>query len=188
MYTLITAKSLWTIICIGEITVLFVWLLEYGKDLLHVQYGRLFHFSIVISIHLNSPDENWKKVFLSMVCPLKMHRVSPVFVPLYTTCSIHGVFGHEKSIGASPTFKKNFPDPLVVKTCNIFSKTRYMFSPLGGQENFFLNVGLAPIDFSCPKTSRRKIDCAHSRNLKMLLPWPWIREIRVCIEAKIWKF
>ena len=27
-----------------------------------------------------------------------------------------------------------------------------MFSPLGGQENFFLNVGLAPIDFSCPKT------------------------------------
>lgn len=42
MYTLITAKSLWTIICIGEITVLFVWLLEYGKDLLlHVQYGRL---------------------------------------------------------------------------------------------------------------------------------------------------
>jgi len=89
MYTLITAKSLWTIICIGEITVLFVWLLEYGKDLLHVQYGRLFHFSIVIYIHLNSPDENWKKVFLSMVCPLKMHRVSPVFVPLYTTCSIH---------------------------------------------------------------------------------------------------
>ena len=137
MYTLITAKSLWTIICIGEITVLFVWLLEYGKDLLHVQYGRLFHFSIVIYIHLNSPDENWKKVFLSMVCPLKMHRVSPVFVPLYTTCSIHGVFGHEKSIGASPTFKKNFPDPLVVKTCNIFLKTRYMFSPLGGQENFF---------------------------------------------------
>jgi len=51
-----------------------------------------------------------------MVCPLKMHRVSPVFVPLYATCSIHGVFGHEKSIGASPTFKKNFPDPLVVKT------------------------------------------------------------------------
>jgi hypothetical protein len=46
MYTLITAKSLWTIICIGEITVLFVWLLEYGKDLLHVQYGRL-HLAIV---------------------------------------------------------------------------------------------------------------------------------------------
>jgi hypothetical protein len=41
MYTLVTAKSLWTIICIGEFTVLFVWLLEYGKDLLHVQYGRL---------------------------------------------------------------------------------------------------------------------------------------------------
>ena len=30
----------------------------------------------------------------------------------------------------------------------------------------------------------RKIDCAHSRSLKML-PWPWFREIRVCIEAKI---
>jgi len=42
MYTLVTAKSLWTIMCIGEITVLFVWLLEYGKDLLHVQYGRLY--------------------------------------------------------------------------------------------------------------------------------------------------
>jgi hypothetical protein len=27
--------------------------------------------------------------------------------------------------------------------------------------------------------SRRKIDCAHSRSLKML-PWPWFREIRVC--------
>ena len=29
-----------------------------------------------------------------------------------------------------------------------------------------------------------KIDCAHSRILKML-PWLWFREIRVCIEAKI---
>jgi len=38
MYTLITAKSLWTIICIGEITVLFVWLLEYGKGLPHEIY------------------------------------------------------------------------------------------------------------------------------------------------------
>jgi len=26
------------------------------------------------------------------------------------------------------------------------------------------------------------IDCAHSRSLKTL-PWPWFREIRVCIEA-----
>jgi hypothetical protein len=30
----------------------------------------------------------------------------------------------------------------------------------------------------------RWIDCAHSRSMKMLL-WPWFREIRVCIEAKI---
>ena len=160
MYTLITAKSLWTIICIGEIT---AWLLEYGKDLLHVQYGRLFHFSIVIYIHLNSPDENWKKVFFSMVCPLKMQKwVSPVFVPLYTTCSIHGVFGHEKSIGH---VQKQFSWPLVVKTCNVFSKKCDMFSPLGVRK-IFLNVGLAPIDFSCPTTSRRKIDCAHFSKLE----------------------
>jgi len=33
--------------------------------------------------------------------------------------------------------QKNFPDPLVVKACNVFSKKCYMFSPLGGQENFF---------------------------------------------------
>ena len=33
----------------------------------------------------------------------------------------------------------------------------------------------------------RGIDCAHSRSLNTL-SWPWIREIRVCIEAKIWKF
>ena len=32
-----------------------------------------------------------------------------------------------------------------------------------------------------------KIDCAHSRSLKML-PWPWFREIRVCIEEKIFRF
>ena len=35
-----------------------------------------------------------------------------------------GVFGHEKSIGASPEFQKNFYDPLsgvMVKTCNMFS-------------------------------------------------------------------
>ena len=73
-----------------------------------------------------------------MVCPLKMHRVSPVFVPLYTTCSIHGVFGHEKSIGASPTFKKNFPDPLVVKTCNIFfENTLHVFTTRGSGKFFF---------------------------------------------------
>ena len=35
--------------------------------------------------------------------------------------------------------------------------------------------------------SRRKIDCAHSRSVKML-PWPWFREIDVCIEAKFEKF
>ena len=33
----------------------------------------------------------------------------------------------------------------------------------------------------------RKIDCAHSQSVKML-PWPWFREIDVCIEAKIEKF
>ena len=33
----------------------------------------------------------------------------------------------------------------------------------------------------------REIDCAHSRSVKML-PWPWFREIDVCIEAKIEKF
>jgi len=54
------------------------------------------------------------------------------------------VFGHEKSIGASPTFKKNFPDPLVVKTCDVFSKKCYMFSPTKGSWKFFWNSGLAP--------------------------------------------
>ena len=60
MYTLITAKSLWTIICIGEITVLFVWLLEYGKDLLHVQYGRLYlaNLSLGTPIHIYRVKQN----------------------------------------------------------------------------------------------------------------------------------
>ena len=35
--------------------------------------------------------------------------------------------------------------------------------------------------------SRRKIDCAHSRSMKMF-PWPWFREINVCIEAKVENF
>ena len=86
-----------------------------------------------------------------MVCPLKMHRMKfsvllyglstenapnesesgfcPALYHLFNTW----VFEHEKSIGASPTFKKNFPDPLVVvKTCNVFSKKCYMFSPTKG--------------------------------------------------------
>ena len=61
MYTLITAKSLWTIICIGEITVLFVWLLEYGKDLLHVQYdGRLYlaNLSLGTPTHIYRVTQN----------------------------------------------------------------------------------------------------------------------------------
>ena len=33
----------------------------------------------------------------------------------------------------------------------------------------------------------QKIDCAYSRNVKML-PWPWFRKIDICIEAKIEKF
>jgi hypothetical protein len=33
----------------------------------------------------------------------------------------------------------------------------------------------------------RKIDCVHSRIVKMLV-WPWFREIDVCIEAKIENF
>ena len=42
-----------------------------------------------------------------------------------------------------------------VKTCYMFSKTCYMFLPLHpdrGSWKFFRNSGLAPIDFSCPKT------------------------------------
>ena len=48
-------------------------------------------------------------------------------------------------------------------------------------ENFFCQNSLYR-----PKIMR-KIDCAHSRSVKML-PWPWFREIDVCIEAKIEKF
>ena len=33
--------------------------------------------------------------------------------------------------------QKNFPDPLVVKTCIVFSKKCYMFSPLGVRKIFF---------------------------------------------------
>jgi hypothetical protein len=40
--------------------------------------------------------------------------------------------GFRESIGASPEFQKNFHDPLVVKTCNVFSKKCYMFSPTKG--------------------------------------------------------
>ena len=65
-------------------------------------------------------------VFFSMVCPLKMHRMkfSVLLYGLSTENAPNGsesgccdtcyhlfniwVFGHEKSIGASPTFKKKF--------------------------------------------------------------------------------
>ena len=49
------------------------------------------------------------------------------------------------------------------------------------RKNFFFNF--SKNDPTTPNFMR-KIDCAHSQSLKML-PWPWFREIRVCIEAKI---
>jgi len=109
-------------------------------------------------------------VFFSMDCPLKMHRMkfSVLLYGLSTENAPNGresgfctalyhlfntwVFGHEKSIGASPTFKKNFPDPLVVvKTCNVFSKKCYMFSPTKGSWKFFFERGTCANRFLVPE-------------------------------------
>ena len=61
-----------------------------------------------------------------------------------------------------------------------------------------IRLKLAPLSFNilgmiaCNRIDKmtvimRKIDCAHSRSVKMV-PWPWFREKDVCIEAKIEKF
>ena len=57
----------------------------------------------------------WLLVFFSMVCPLKMHRMeaSPVFAPLYTTCSIHGFSSTRNRLAQVSRSKKIFHDPLV---------------------------------------------------------------------------
>ena len=62
-----------------------------------------------------------------------------------------GVFGHEKSIGASPEFQTNFHDPPVVKTCNVFSKKCYMFSPTKGSWKFFFEPGTCANRFLVPE-------------------------------------
>ena len=70
---------------------------------------------------------------------------APIFFSKLADFWYSGVFGHEKSIGASPEFQKKFYDPLsgvVVKTCNMFSlfvETCYMiahFVDLGLNNNF----------------------------------------------------
>ena len=60
------------------------------------------------------------------------------------------------------------------------------------REHFFEKKFLLKFSENHPIRGKimRKINCAHSRSMKML-PWPWFRKIDVCIEAKIekcWNF
>ena len=62
-----------------------------------------------------------------------------------------GVFEHEKSIGATPEFQKNFLDPISGYPM-LKNKFFNMGYPDMGFKKFFWNSELAPTDFSCPKT------------------------------------
>jgi hypothetical protein len=72
-----------------------------------------------------------------------------------------------------------------IGSCSSHDAFTLLFVVKGGADNRSFSVE----KFFCQNSLYRgkimwKINCAHSRILKML-PWLWFREIRVCIEAKI---
>ena len=75
-----------------------------------------------------------------------------VVVTLDTTCSIHGFSDTRNRLAQVPRSKKIFPDPLVVETCNVFSKKCYTFSPTKGSWKFFFERRTCANRFLVPET------------------------------------